>query len=114
MKNFLMGAALLGALLASPVYAVQKGDAARGEQLSSACAGCHGADGNGDNPQFPRIAGQYPDYMLQALKAYKTGARNNAIMAGIVANLSQTDMEDLAAYFAEQKGVLYQRSVLDD
>jgi cytochrome c553 len=111
MKNILIAAAALGlALLAAEAQAVDKGDPARGKQLSTTCAACHGPDGNSPTPQFPRIAGQYADYMVQTLKAYKTGERNNPIMAGIAAGLSEQDMEDLAAYFSRQSSELYNKT----
>ena len=94
-------------LLATQAQAVKKGDPMRGQELSATCVACHGPDGNSPVPEFPRIAGQYADYMVQAMKAYKTGERNNPIMAGIVASLSERDMEDLAAFFSQQKGDLY-------
>jgi len=79
------------------------GNAEAGKQKSQVCQSCHGVDGNSTNAQFPRLAGQYPDYLVQALSEYKSGARKNAIMAGFAANLSERDMEDIASYFAEQK-----------
>lgn len=91
-------------LLSAPALAA--GDAAKGKELSATCAACHGPDGNSPSPQFPIIAGQYPDYLVKALQDYKSGARNNAIMAGFAAGLSQQDMEDLAAYFAQQESKL--------
>jgi cytochrome c553 len=84
------------------------GDAASGKQRSETCAECHGADGNTPKgPDFPRLAGQHYDYLLKALRDYKSGARKNAIMAGQVNGLSAQDMADLAAYFANQKGALH-------
>ncbi len=80
------------------------GDAARGKEKSAACAACHGADGNSPAPAFPRIGGQHQDYILQALHAYKTGSRKNAIMGAQVGALSAQDMADLAAYFSSQNG----------
>lgn len=82
------------------------GDIAAGKQKSAPCAACHGADGNSPNPDFPRLAGQYADYMIRALEQYKNGERKNPIMSGMAANLSKQDREDLAAYFASQKGTL--------
>ncbi|MGD8428991.1 MAG: cytochrome c [Ectothiorhodospiraceae bacterium] len=82
------------------------GDAAAGKAKSQACAACHGADGNSTNPTFPKLAGQYADYILHALKAYKSGARQNPIMSGQVANLSEQDMKDLATYFSSQQSNL--------
>jgi len=95
----------LAACMASPAFA--GGDAAAGKQKSQACAACHGADGNTPaGPDFPRIAGQHEDYLLKALKDYKSGARKNAIMGGQVSALSAQDMADLAAFFASQRGSL--------
>ena len=91
--------------LASGVHAA--GDAAAGQALANErCQACHGADGNSADPQYPRLAGQYADYMVRALIDYKSGARNNAIMSGFAAGLSEQDMENLAAWFASQTGVV--------
>ena len=83
------------------------GDIDAGKEKSAVCAACHGADGNSPNPAFPILAGQYQDYLVRALADYKTGKRNNAIMAGFAATLSEQDREDLAAYFASQKSNLH-------
>lgn len=97
-------AALLG-LAASSVEA--RGNIEAGRELSKTCQACHGTDGNGiGDGQYPNLAGQYEDYLLRALKAYKSGERENAIMAGFVAGLDDQQMADLAAYFAAQKGPL--------
>ena len=96
----------LGALLlaASPIYA--GGDADAGKQKSAACAACHGADGNSAAPDFPRTAGQQPDYIVKTLSDYKSGARKDPIMGAMAAALSRQDMEDLAAYFSSQTGLV--------
>lgn len=84
------------------------GDAASGKQKSQACAACHGADGNAPiGPDFPRLAGQHYDYLLKAMRDYKSGARKNPMMDGQVSGLSAQDMADLAAYFSSQKGTLH-------
>lgn len=93
--------ALVTLACAVPVSAAE-GDAAAGKQKSTACAACHGPTGNASNGEWPNLAGQHEDYLYQQLKAYKSGERQNAIMAGQVANLSDQDMADLAAYFAGQ------------
>lgn len=93
------------ALLALSTSAMAAGDPGAGREKSQSCAACHGTDGNTDNPMYPRLAGQYESYLLHALKAYKSGDRKNAIMAGMVASLSEQDMADLAAYYAQQKGL---------
>lgn len=81
-----------------------------GKEKSRTCAACHGADGNSATADFPRLAGQHYDYVLKALRDYKTGKRKNAIMAPQVANLSQRDMEDLAAYFSHQQGLVTRKN----
>lgn len=83
------------------------GDPAKGKELSAPCAACHGPEGRSENPAFPTLAGQYPDYIVNALESYKDGSRKNPIMAGSVANLSEQDMKDLAEWYGTQKGALY-------
>jgi len=89
--------------IALPVHA--SGNAEAGKAKSTACAACHGADGNSGTALFPKLAGQHKDYLYHSLKAYKSGKRKNPIMAGQVQNLSLADMEDLAAYYSKQKGL---------
>ena len=72
---------------------------------ANACVGCHGPDGNSLVPSFPKIAGQYQDYLLHALKSYKNGNRNNAIMNGIASTLSDEQMLILSKYYASQVGM---------
>ncbi len=82
-----------------------KGNAAAGKQKAVVCAACHGADGNKtlDNT-YPKLAGQYPDYLLKALKDYKSGKRANAVMAGQVQALTEADMANLAVYYGSLPG----------
>jgi len=83
------------------------GDAAAGQTLAKErCQACHGEDGNSTDPQYPRLAGQHPDYLVRALSDYKSGTRSNPIMSGFAAGLSEQDMENLAAWFAKQSGVV--------
>ena len=76
------------------------GNAENGKAKAAACAACHGTDGNSVDPQYPRLAGQYNEYIQQALHEYKDGRRNNAIMKGFASQLSDQDIEDVAAYFS--------------
>jgi len=69
-----------------------------GEAKAAMCQGCHGAKAQG-NGQFPRLAGQHPEYLEQQLKAFKGGSRKNGPMQAITANLSEADFKALAAYF---------------
>lgn len=78
------------------------GDAAKGQQLAQVCAACHGVDGNSPLPANPSLAGQHADYIAKQLKNFKSGERKNAIMAPMVASLSEDDMKNVAAYFANQ------------
>ena len=99
MKTVVIAAFLAVALPA----AASSGDAEAGKKKSTPCAACHGANGVSASPDFPNLAGQYEDYIAKALSHYKNGKRKNPIMQAQVANLSQKDMLDLAAYFSSQK-----------
>lgn len=79
------------------------GDAKLGKEKSATCIACHNADGNSTNAMYPSIAGQSEAYLLKQLKEFKSGVRDNAIMAGMVGALSEEDMQNLAAYYASQK-----------
>lgn len=102
MKNTLFIIPLFACLVSAPLFAM--GDAAAGKEKSASCAACHGADGNSAAPNFPKIAGQHAGYLYKQLAEFKNGKRENATMAGLVASLSNADMQDLAAYYASQTG----------
>jgi cytochrome c553 len=102
MKKFVVIAATC-ALLGSATAALAAGDPTAGKAKSTTCAACHNADGNSAVAQYPKLAGQSADYLVKQLQEYKSGARVNAIMVGMVAPLSPQDMEDLAAYFSSQQ-----------
>lgn len=91
-------------LVAASAPALAAGDAERGKAKSVSCQACHGLDGNSENATFPKLAGQYANYIEHALKAYTTGERKNAIMQGFAATLSAQDRANLAAFYASQKG----------
>jgi len=102
LKNILQ---VMGLAVWLPTAAVA-GDISKGKELSATCAACHGADGNSTIPTNPKLAGQYESYLIQALSDYRSGARKNAIMAGFATGLSDSDIKDLAAYFASQSSEL--------
>jgi len=104
MKQLIKMVFALSVLLVS-AGAIAGGNIEAGKEKATACAACHGANGVSASPMFPTIAGQHADYIVYALKAYKTGKRNNPIMQGAAASLSDDDMENLAAYFASQPGL---------
>jgi len=95
--------AVLSLALALPAGLQAAGDPVRGQELSQACAACHGSDGNSVNPEWPKLAGQHASYIHKQLMDYKTGRRENALMAGQVANLDEQDMWDLGAFYAQQQ-----------
>ena len=71
------------------------------------CAACHGKDGNTPiDPSYARLSGQYEDYLVHALKAYRTDKRKNPIMGAQAKTLSNADIENVAAYYARQPGML--------
>jgi cytochrome c553 len=69
-----------------------------GQPKAAMCLGCHGASAEG-NGQFPRLAGQYPDYLAKQLIGFKEGSRKNSTMQAIAGNLSAEEIQHLAAYF---------------
>lgn len=93
---------VIAVLLFNPAVSRAEGDIEAGQVKSVVCVACHGIDGNSPADQFPKIAGQVPGYVAAQLEAYKTGARENAVMLGIVGVLSEQDMADLDAYYALQ------------
>ena len=102
----LAGAVLLicGSLVCSIAHA---GDAQAGKTKSKQCIACHGERGQSNvAPTNPILAGQYEDYLVHALRSYRSGDRQNAIMQGFASNLSDEDIDDLAAWFSSQKGPL--------
>jgi cytochrome c553 len=102
-RTILIATLVFGLGAASSVSAA--GNIAAGEKKSQPCQACHGKDGNATvDPQYPRLAGQYADYLAKSLRDYKTGARKNAVMAGFANTLSDQDIEDLSAYYASLPG----------
>jgi cytochrome c553 len=97
-------AAGLGVLLGLLGTAQASGNPEAGKTKSAICQSCHGPDGHGAVPGMqpvpPRLAGQYEDYLAKVLRDYKTGKRENPVMRGMVAGLSDQDMLDLAAYYS--------------
>ena len=98
--------ALLFTVLLSTLSAVvfAAGDAAAGKNKALACGGCHGMDGNSMVPTFPKLAGQGEKYIVKQIADFKTNtSRQDAMMIGMVAALSEQDAMDIGAYYASQK-----------
>jgi cytochrome c553 len=109
MKVFSMTLLITTALSAN-VFAAETPVSAPGraaEEIAKTCAACHSPDGNATTlGQYPRLAGQYHDYLAQALREYKSGDRKNAIMAGFAGTLSEPEIQALATYYANMAGKL--------
>ncbi len=104
-RSTLLHAALAAAALAAiPAHAA--GDAVAGNKKNFQCQGCHGIpDWKTAFPELyrvPKLGGQHPQYIVAALKAYKKGERDHQTMRAIAADLSDQDMEDLAAFYGAQ------------
>lgn len=98
-------ALILSGLVAASSPALAGNIALGKEKADQACAACHGVDGvKSVVASYPILAGQYEDYLLRALTDYKSGARKNAIMAGMAAPLTKEDIANLAAYYASLPG----------
>ncbi|KMM78777.1 c-type cytochrome [Pseudomonas deceptionensis] len=79
------------------------GDAAAGQAKTAVCGACHGPDGNSMAPNFPKLAGQGDRYLLKQLHEIKDGKRQVLEMTGLLANLNDQDLADIAAYYSSQK-----------
>lgn len=91
------------------------GHIAAGEKLATSknattgqsCVDCHGADGNVPiDPSYPKLGGQYRDYLAHALQAYRSGARENALMSSQAKNLTDQQIADMSAYFGSRESSL--------
>ena len=100
-----------GLARATTVNALPEGRIAEGEARANvkgaatgqSCIDCHGADGNVPlDPTYPKIGGQYRDYLAHALQAYRSGSREHALMSNQATDLDDQQIADLAAYFASR------------
>jgi len=101
----LLAMMMLGAASAALAADLKAGEA----KVKAVCQACHGADGNSQNADYPKLGGQYPHYLAKALRDYKSGARKNPIMGAFAGTLSTADIENVAAYYAAQPAVLVTR-----
>lgn len=93
---------VVGFLLLSSSLALAAGSVESGRDKSVLCAGCHGETGTSVSPLVPNLAGQKEAYLIKAIKDYRSGKRNDPMMASMVQGLSDSDIFDLAAYFSTQ------------
>lgn len=91
---------------ALPVGRIAAGEARaneKGAATGQSCIDCHGADGNTPlDPTYPKLGGQYADYLAQSLQAYRSGARDHALMSNQARDLDDQQIADLAAYFSSR------------
>ncbi len=88
-----------------PGMALSAGNATEGYNKSTLCHACHGATGMSTQAIYPKLGGQQQDYLSKTLRDFRDGDRQNAIMNGFSANLSDADIEDIAAWYASQQGL---------
>lgn len=108
MKRVLLALVLCAPMTAAVAQASGKdpltqGDAAAGATKAAACAACHGVGGDSAMPDWPKLAAQGGPYIATQLKLFKSGERKNPIMQAQAVPLSEQDMKDIGAYYAQQK-----------
>ncbi|MCM2278125.1 MAG: cytochrome c [Oligoflexia bacterium] len=90
--------------LAISIPSARAEDIAAGKAIgTTVCAACHGPQGISMNPLWPNLAGQKKDYILKQLKSFQDGSRKDPLMSPVAKNLSASDVQNLAAYFAGLK-----------
>ncbi|WP_416421738.1 c-type cytochrome [Pseudomonas sp. App30] len=102
MKKIIVSLLVTAAGLTGMAHAA--GDPAAGQAKAAVCGACHGPDGNSMAPNFPKLAGQGQRYLDKQLHDIKSGKRQVPEMTGLLTNLSDQDLADLAAYFNSQNG----------
>jgi len=100
-KKILLNTAMLAT--AFMLVNAHAGDVAAGKIKSASCAACHGVNGKSSMPANPHLAGQQEVYLVKAIKDYRDGKRKSPMMSPMAAGLSDTDIADLAAFFASLK-----------
>lgn len=97
---------LLSLLMPGVLHSAMAGDGTAGEAVygSKGCMGCHGPAGNSPNPaMFPKTAGLEESYLVEQLKAFRSGERSNPMMTPMATGLTDEEIANLAAYLATQK-----------
>lgn len=112
MNKIFNGLALLVCTFIAPV-AMASGNAAAGEEKTATCVACHGADGNSPSAAFPTIAGLGEKYLLKQLQDIQSGIRPIPEMTGMLDNMSEQDLADIAAFYDAQERQLVGAVELD-
>jgi cytochrome c553 len=103
LKPFASSAVKRSAKKAAALQAAEEGNSAAMAEATAECAGCHGDDGNSTIPGWPGLAGQPPQYLMTALKAYREGTRPDPAMQTFTAPLDDAAIEEMAFYYAAMK-----------
>ena len=114
MKKNLLALSLALAFTSTSGILHAEGNISEGKQKAAACVSCHGEHGNSLVSTFPKLAQQHSSYLIKQLQAFKKGTRNNPLMSPIAMGLSDEDMIDIAAYYAEQEISANELPILDD
>lgn len=101
MNKLVVGFSMLAAAMTAPLMAADM--AAGKSKAETVCAACHGVDGNSPVETYPILAGQGTVYIAKQLADYKSQARKDPIMLGMASTLTDTDMQNVAAYYSAQK-----------
>jgi len=114
MKKKLLALSLALAFTGTSSILHAEGNISAGKEKAAACVSCHGDNGNSLVSTFPKLAQQHSSYLIKQLQAFKSGARKNPMMSAIAMGLSDDDMVDIAAYYAEQEVSANELPILDD
>ncbi|WP_416306566.1 c-type cytochrome [Neptunicella sp. SCSIO 80796] len=87
-------------VVSSLSFSVTAGDIDAGKSKSATCTACHGSNGISVIPMYPNLAGQKQDYLKKQLKDFRDGIRKDPVMGAMAKGLSDTDIDNLAAYYS--------------
>jgi cytochrome c553 len=114
MKKKLLALSIAMSITASSGILHAEGNISAGKEKAAVCVSCHGDNGNSLVSTFPKLAQQHSSYLIKKLQAFKKGTRNDPMMSPIAVGLTDDDIGDIAAYYAEQEISANQLPVLDD
>ena len=114
MKKKLLALSLALAFTSTSGILHAEGNISSGKEKAAACVSCHGDNGNSLVSSFPKLAQQHSSYLIKQLQAFKNGTRKNPMMSSIAMGLTDADMVDIAAYYADQEVSANQLPVLDE
>ncbi|MDD1626406.1 MAG: cytochrome c4 [Methylococcaceae bacterium] len=114
MKKKLLALSLALAFTGASGILHAEGNISAGKEKAAACVSCHGDNGNSIVSTFPKLAQQHSSYLIKQLQDFKKGTRKNPMMSSIAMGLTDDDMVDIAAYYADQEVSANELPILDD